>query len=74
MSEDSKKNAKQILSDKNVITIQDALNRLIKENEELKEHLTRAENNLTMLGQELANHKQMTAHIMGRGMGSTVHT
>lgn len=31
------------------------------------------ENNLAMLIEEVRNYKQMSAHINGRGMGSTVH-
>lgn len=38
---------------------------------EILERLTKTENNIAILHAELANSKQLTAHLLGRGMGST---
>lgn len=60
--------------DKNNRIIQDAINKLAKQNALLNERQEKLENELIILKAEFANNKQMTAHIVGRGMGSTVHS
>jgi hypothetical protein len=58
-------------TDKNIIALADGYNRLYKEHEDLKEKVKRLEANVAFLTADIANTKQMTAHIAGRGMGST---
>ena len=59
---------------KNFAAIEQAINTLAKENSKFRERVGILENNLAILHAELANQKQLVAHVMGRGMGSTVHT
>jgi hypothetical protein len=61
------------LEEKNNRIIQDAINRLLTENKELRERLTMAENNIGNLHAEINNAKALFAHVAARGMGSTVH-
>ncbi len=61
------------LQDRNNKAIEQAINQLAKQNSDLNERATRLENTVAVLQSELANQKQLTAHVLGRGMGSTVH-
>lgn len=46
---------------------------LQEQNEKLQEKVHRLENAVVILNADLTNTKQLVAHTMGRGMGSTVH-
>jgi len=56
---------------RNIKTLHQALNDATSDIRALKERLQRLEANLAVAHAELANAKQLMAHIMGRGMGST---
>lgn len=58
---------------KNFQIIQDALNRQGKAISDLMERVQMLEGNVARLHAEIANTKQLAAHLHGRGMGSTVH-
>jgi archaellum component FlaC len=60
------------VNNKNFAAIEQAMNILYKDYSAMNERMTRLENNLTILRAELANQKALTAHVLGRGMGSTV--
>ena len=59
-------------TDKNIQALADGFNRLYREHEELKEKVKRLEGNVAFLTAEIANAKQLVAHLSGRGRGSTV--
>lgn len=58
--------------EKNNRIIQDAINQLAKQSNEMRQRVQMLENEIVILKAEIANTKQMTGHILGRGMGSTV--
>ena len=61
------------MNTKNFAIIQQAINDLAKENRELKERVSMFEGHIARLQAEIENSKQLSAHLIGRGMGSTVH-
>lgn len=58
---------------KNFAIIQSTMNAQAKIIRDLTDRLSLAEGNIATLRAEIQNTKQMTAHLHGRGMGSTVH-
>lgn len=55
----------------NFVAIQAALNTIYKDMNKLGDRLGIMEKNLAALQGEIANQKQLTAHVLGRGMGAT---
>lgn len=62
------------IQEKNNRIIQDAINLLAKQNSELNEKVVTLQGEVANLKADLANTKQLTGHILGRGMGSTVRS
>lgn len=60
------------INSRNFAAIEQAYNRLYKDYQALMERQNRLEGTVAILQSELANQKQLTAHVLGRGMGSTV--
>jgi hypothetical protein len=58
---------------KNFAIVQNVLNDQAKAIRDQAERLTMLEGTVATLRAEIANTKQMAAHLHGRGMGSTVH-
>jgi len=58
---------------KNFQVIQNVLNEQGKVISELQSRISLLEGNVATLRAEIANTKQMAAHLNGRGMGSTVY-
>ena len=58
--------------DRNFAAIEQALNKVNVDNGELQTRMATMERTISVLQSELANQKQLTAHVLGRGMGSTV--
>ena len=58
---------------RNIDTIVAELNENRKTISELRTALGTANGNIAMLHSEITNTKQLIAHTMGRGMGSSVH-
>ena len=59
-------------TEKNITALADGYNKLYREHEELKEKVKRLEGQVAFLTADIANTKQLAAHISGRGMGATV--
>jgi len=60
------------INERNFAALEQALNTLNKQHSTLQQRMTKMENNFIILQGELANQKALTAHVLGRGMGSTV--
>lgn len=58
--------------EKNIKALHEGFNKLYQDNLEMQQKIVRLENAVAILNTDLANNKQMTAHIFGRGMGPTV--
>lgn len=58
--------------DKNFNAIANALRVVQAENTTLKIRMAQMEKNLILLQAEMNNQKQLTAHVLGRGMGPTL--
>ena len=61
------------VNERNFKALEQAFNTLNRDHMTLSELMLRLENNMTVMQSELANQKALTAHVLGRGMGSTVH-
>ena len=57
--------------DKNFKAIETAINTLYKDMGVMGERITLMEKNITALSNQIENQKQLTAHVLGRGMGPT---
>lgn len=60
-------------NDRNFAAIEQALNKVNKDNMKLQEEMQIMKNTMAILQSELANQKALTAHVLGRGMGATVN-
>jgi predicted RNase H-like nuclease (RuvC/YqgF family) len=63
----------QRVVEKNIMGLAQMVTDVQKEFDSLKMLVQLQGNQIRMLGSELANLKQLNAHLLGRGMGSTVH-
>lgn len=61
------------LDQKNLHAIQTALNAIYKKQEASDQKIAMLEATVVTLRAELAGQKQLTAHVLGRGMGSTTN-
>lgn len=61
-------------NEKNFRIIQNVLNEQAKVIRDQADRLSLLEGTVATLRAEIANTKQMAAHLHGRGMGSTVHS
>lgn len=60
-------------TEKNFQIIQGVLNEQAKTIRDLNQKVINMEGNIARLQAEIISTKQMNAHLVGRGMGSTVH-
>jgi hypothetical protein len=58
---------------KNFRVIQDVLNAQAKGLRDMQDRITLLEGTVATLRAEIATANQLSAHLFGRGMGSTVH-
>lgn len=58
--------------ERNILGMADMLTKQQTAMIEMRERIEDLEKALALLGLELTNNKQMTAHVLGRGMGPTV--
>jgi len=58
-------------TDQNFVAIESAINTMYRHLNALGDRLEIMEKNIMALQADINSHKQLTAHVLGRGMGAT---